>query len=52
MVISAPDQVVQLWERKNLQASLKSSLDTLKHMVEHKYELRFDSKQLGTFQSY
>jgi hypothetical protein len=39
MVIPNPDQVLQLWERKNLQEKLKNSLDTLKIMVENKYGL-------------
>ena len=39
MVIPKPDQVLQLWERKNLQEKLKGSLDTLKIMVENKYGL-------------
>lgn len=47
MVISKPDQVLQLWERKNLQGKLRRDLDTLKIMVENKYA--FDQ---GIFQRY
>ena len=39
MVIPKPDQVLQLWERKNLQEKLRNTLDTLKIMVENKYGL-------------
>lgn len=52
MVIKAPDQVIQLYERKKLQEKLRNVLDTLKHMMEHRYELRFGPKMLGTFQTY
>jgi hypothetical protein len=49
MVIPKPDQVLQLWERKNLQEKLRNDLDTLKIMVENKYA--FDENQ-AVFQRY
>ena len=39
LVIPKPDQVLQLWERKNLQEKYRTALDTLKIMVENKYGL-------------
>ena len=37
LVIERPDQVIQLYERRNLQEKLKHNYDTLKLVLENKY---------------
>lgn len=40
LVVERPDQVIQLYERKNLQEKLRSTYDTLKIVLENKYWCR------------
>ena len=37
LVVEHPDQVIQLYERRNLQERLKHEYDTMKIMLENKY---------------
>ena len=37
LVIERPDQVIQLYERRNLQEKVKNNYDTLKLVLENKY---------------
>jgi hypothetical protein len=37
MVVEHPDQVIQLYERRNLQERLRHEYDTMKIMLENKY---------------
>lgn len=40
LVVERPDQVIQLYERKNLQEKLRATYDTLKIVLENKYWCR------------
>ena len=50
-IIEKPDQVIQLFERKNLQMKMRGQYDALKIMLQHKYFPRHRNEK-GVFTDY